>query len=162
MGPEVHGDTHANGINDLGKIVGMWCVQGECGTGAEHGFLLTAVGGNFITIDIPGAKRTTPRGINNFDQIVGSFEDDSGQSHGFIRKGDLYSILDVPGANSTYAIGINNEGEIVGAYSDTVGQIHGFIALSTAITIPEPRHSHLLFAGLIAIIACVRMKSRYY
>jgi hypothetical protein len=55
----------ASGINDSGQIVGYYPPM------YVHGFLDT--GGNFTTIDIPGATGTSAQGINDSGEIVGVF-----------------------------------------------------------------------------------------
>jgi probable HAF family extracellular repeat protein len=57
----------ATGINNLGQIVGFFLDA----SGAQHGFLDT--NGTFQTIDVPGAISTTPAGINDVGEIVGTF-----------------------------------------------------------------------------------------
>jgi len=78
----------------------------------------------FTTIDVPGALRTFPYGINDAGQIVGTYEDFTTRRHGFLRDVDgSYTMLDVAGAYQTWAYGINGSGQIVGVYDG-----HGFLA----------------------------------
>src|SRR5580658_2028994 len=76
---------------------------------------------SFKTIDYPGATYTYANGINAFSQIVGSWEDASFNSHGFLYSGGKFTSLDYPGASSTTAVGINNAGQIVGSYTSPNG-----------------------------------------
>lgn len=73
----------------------------------------------FITIDVPGARVTSPQGINAGGTIVGIFTDANGVTHGFRLHTDLSTIdtISYPGAGYTDARGISPSGEIVGAYS---------------------------------------------
>jgi probable HAF family extracellular repeat protein len=103
--------TVAQGINDMGQIVGSFLDTNN----VRHGFLWQA--GTFTQIDVPGAISTEARGINNSSQIVGVFVDASGLSHGFLRDGDTFTRIDVPDATSTEANGINNSSQIVGAFA---------------------------------------------
>jgi hypothetical protein len=66
--------------------------------------------------------------INDSGQIVGTYIDNSGVSHGYERSGGKFSPLDVPfsGATGTYPISINNSGEVVGGWADSDGNEHGF------------------------------------
>jgi subtilisin family serine protease len=84
----------------------------------------------FEIIDAPGAVRTEASAINDTGQIVGSFLDSTGATHGFLRDTDLsFTIIDVPGATvpvGTLASGINNAGQIVGTFGDVRGD-HGFL-----------------------------------
>ena len=47
-----------------------------------HGFLLS--GGVYTTLDVPGATSTQIFSINNAGQIVGSYDDAKGNTHGFL------------------------------------------------------------------------------
>jgi probable HAF family extracellular repeat protein len=67
-------------IGDAGQIVGT-VYPAEYG-GKTEGFLYAD--GATTTIRFPGATSTSVSGINNAGQIVGSFLDDNGNSHGFI------------------------------------------------------------------------------
>ena len=81
----------------------------------------------YTTIDDPLAtKGTTAEDINNAGQIVGSYDNGSGQ-HGFLYSNGVFTTLDDPLAtNGTEALGINDLGQIVGDYSDATG-VHGFL-----------------------------------
>lgn len=59
--------TVANGINPGGDIVGVF----TDGVGKPHAFLLS--GGQFTTIDVPGAVRTSAKGIAPSGEIVGNY-----------------------------------------------------------------------------------------
>ena len=85
--------TYPFGINNNFpvQIVGWF---GDTGLGQEctarnkkatHGFLDS--GGNFTTIDVPGATQTCAYGINDHSHIVGSFTDSAG-THGFLASPD--------------------------------------------------------------------------
>ena len=56
------------GINDWGAIVGLYV---DKQTQAGHGFL--AIGSHFTTLDFPGAFLTVSWGINNADEVVGTY-----------------------------------------------------------------------------------------
>jgi hypothetical protein len=82
--------------------------------------LLTLASGasafSFIPINVPGASRTLPYGINKAGQIVGSYDNSAG-THGFLRNTDgTFITIDVPGADGTIAYGINRAGQIAGTY----------------------------------------------
>jgi probable HAF family extracellular repeat protein len=86
--------TFPFGINGAGRIVGFF---GNIGLGQlcgpkkpTHGFLDS--GGNFTTIDVPGATQTCAYGINDLGQIVGLFSDSTG-THGFLASpGDSTAV----------------------------------------------------------------------
>jgi probable HAF family extracellular repeat protein len=107
--------TLANGVNDLGQIVG---------SSGSSGFLYS--GGVYTSLNVTGATGTQAYGINNSGNIVGSYSDGNG-THGFLYSGGTYLTLNDPLApNATAAYGINASGQIVGAYSDANG-VHGFL-----------------------------------
>jgi uncharacterized membrane protein len=89
-----------------------------------HGYLYS--NGTFTTLDPPGSSGTTPKGINDHGEVVGSYDDSANILHGFIYDHGKYTILDDPLGTSTQAFGINNKDQIVGAYQDSSGY-HGFI-----------------------------------
>jgi uncharacterized membrane protein len=115
--------TAAQDIDSTGQIIGWYRdVSGY------HGFLLS--GGKYTTFDDPSAANfTTPHGINNIGQIVGSYGDSGGFSHGFLLSNGLYAALDDPdpsATNGTFASGINDMGQIVGNYQTATG-FRGFL-----------------------------------
>jgi uncharacterized membrane protein len=60
------------------------------------------------TIDVPGSTNTFIYGINNNDQLVGAYTDNTGAQHGFLDTNGAFTTLPfVP-------TGINNVGQIVG------------------------------------------------
>ncbi len=75
------------GLNRAGDIVSQYNSTKSCAlftsVGCLHGFLLR--GGVYTTIDFPGATETLAFGVNSFDQVVGAYEDTSGQLHGYLR-----------------------------------------------------------------------------
>ncbi len=84
--------------------------------------------GVFYPVSYPGAASTILRGINDLDEIVGSYNG----SHGFLYKDGAYTPIDFPGAITSGANAINNNGEIAGNYfvsNEIVGAlgIQGFI-----------------------------------
>ena len=105
-------NTGANGINDLGQVVGWY----EGADQFSHGFLRTAA--EFTTLDYPGAQNTLAYGINSSGQIVGVFWNaGSAASQGFEFQSGQYTAINYPGAASTAAYGINEQGQIVGSYA---------------------------------------------
>jgi probable HAF family extracellular repeat protein len=71
----------------------------------------------FTTISYPGARATAAEAVNTGGSVVGSYDDTSGNTHGFLLAGVTFTTLDYPGADATFAKGINGAGTIVG---DTV------------------------------------------
>jgi probable HAF family extracellular repeat protein len=124
-------NTHANGINDIGHVVG---------TNGQLGFIYD--GNTYTTLVDPlaqGPKTTEANGTNNSDQVVGDFYDGS-TFHGFLYSNGNYTTLDGPlGVQGTFAEGINDLGQIVGYYADGNGLDHGFLySGGTYSTIDDP------------------------
>jgi probable HAF family extracellular repeat protein len=100
-------------------------------------------GYTFQTIDPPGSTHEkVAYGINNAGQIVGGYNDNSG-NHGFLYSGGAFTKIDVPGAGFTRARGINNAGQIVG---DTGDGGHGFLYSGGAFTTINPPGASTSFA----------------
>ena len=98
----------------------------------------------FARVEVPGARITEARGLNNLGEIVGSWEDPiTRREHGFIFSGGVFTTIDIPGAVSTSLLDINDAGDIVGAYSEPAGLGHGFLLTAdgqlTTITFPGQR-----------------------
>jgi len=114
-------NTIVDGINNSGEIVGSYVDQV-----GSHGFLYS--GGNYSTIDYPGAAAaglTGLRGINDSGQIVGDVDENS--NVGFLYSGGTFTVIAYPGGNNTIVDSINNSGQIVGSYVDESGAGHGFL-----------------------------------
>lgn len=106
------------------------------------------------TIDVPCAacpkgiaRATSAQGINPGGDIVGSYLDAVGQSHGFLWSGGQFTTIDVPGALAgvtgtlpTVARGINPSGDIVGNYTAPVSSA------------PEASPAYCPAAGSVACI----------
>jgi uncharacterized membrane protein len=76
-------------INPRGDIVGSYCESEPCSLPEPmHGFLLSRDekrnGGEFTSIDLPGAIWTAAAGINARGDIVGTYIDQGGKTHGFL------------------------------------------------------------------------------
>jgi probable HAF family extracellular repeat protein len=115
--------TVAQGINDLGQIVGFY--RESILTG--HGFLYS--GGIYTTSDV--VTNGTPVDINDLGQIVGGYTDSNSTEHGFLFTTIAHTVvtitLDPSGSNGTQANGINDAGQVVGYYTDSNGMDHGFL-----------------------------------
>src|SRR5262245_1998383 len=76
----------------------------------------------YTTLDDPSAVNGTfATGVNAAGQVVGSYTDASGISHGFVYAGGGYANFDDPDAGNsgdTLPDGINNLGQIVGWFSN--------------------------------------------
>lgn len=142
--------TFLTGINNVNLVVGYY----RLGANEFIGFVSNRAGyENFIwdgleltgapplkIIAYPGATTTFPYAINDAAQIVGTYIDAGGVSHGFFLEGDPanpanYQTIDYPGASATEARDINEFGEIVGFYQDGSGIHHGFLLQGNPDTI---------------------------
>jgi len=99
-----------------------------------------AAGYTFTTIDVPGASLTYAYDINNVGQIVGFYDDDSGD-HGFLRDPTgRVTTIDGPEAIFTAATGINDAGQAVGLFHGADLVIHAFLrdtaGVLTTLNIP--------------------------
>ena len=125
------------GINDAGQIL----FGGQSADLGVHAFLET--NGVFTTIDPPNSLGTYPRGINNFSEIVGSYDGAPGTIGvgGFLYSSSTFTNIDVPGSLQTSPAGINDNRQIVGYYYDATNQLRSFLYTNGIfITIDAPGH----------------------
>jgi hypothetical protein len=113
----------AAAIDDRGDIAG------NIGSDA---FLLTR-GGRFITLSAPGASATMALGVNDFDEVVGTYMVGSGSSavmHGFTwtPQHGFTTVDDPHGIGTTTINGVNDHGQLVGFYVDSAGNTDGLLA----------------------------------
>jgi hypothetical protein len=125
-------------LNDRRQVVGIYLdadakpnPDGILPPGVLHGFLWDD--GEFDTIDVPGAAATAALGINNRRQVVGSYIDNDGAYHGFVRdrNGAVTTLPEAPGADpasgGTQPASINERGQIVGLAYDAQGGSRAFM-----------------------------------
>jgi hypothetical protein len=142
--------TETYAININGVVVGDYAWTNSSGNGTSlHGYVLA--GGTFVSLDFPGANfYTQARGINSQGDIVGTYfirngvgsgesPLSSGNGHGFLLSGGVYSSIDFPGAILTEAWRISDTGKILGRYkSSTDGSFHMFLfAHGSFSTVPD-------------------------
>ena len=126
------GHFYASGINNLFKVVGNQFV-GFATYGTTYALqthALTVLNPN----GSPGGSETSLNGVNDRNQIVGTFD-----NQGFLYAHDRLTFIDYPGATSTSPQAINDLGTIVGSYANTpAGQppqeLHGFIDFHGRLT----------------------------
>lgn len=128
---QVPGDTNltAAGVNDLGDIAGF----ADNAAGDTEGFLMLSTG-RVVHLNVPGASSTQAFGVNNGDEVVGSYTVGSGDdaaSHGFVWSPGLgFETVDDPnGIGTTTINGVNDRGAVVGFYTDAQGNTDGFVGL---------------------------------
>jgi hypothetical protein len=112
----------ATAINDRGDIAGNI---------GSDGFLLRR--GHLTELTVPGASATMALGVNNFEEVVGTYMVGSGSSaqmHGFTwQPGRGFTSIDDPhGVGTTTINGVNDFGQLVGFYVDANGNTDGFLA----------------------------------
>jgi uncharacterized membrane protein len=79
----------------------------------------------FVSIDFPGASATRGYGINGQGQVVGSYDDSAGLTHGFFMSSQgAFRSMDPLQSEWTESYGINRAGVIVGTFLQ--GFQHGF------------------------------------
>jgi len=147
-------ETSANGTNNWGWVVGTYRVgangdpsstqHGYAGWDAQH----------IWGVDVPGAVSTEVYDLTNQWEIVGTFQDTSGHSHGFVDLKNHFDQIDVPGATNTFIYGANDFGQVVGAYQLADDQpFHAFEAtpdlLPTSQLAPTDPTAGLLRGGAL-------------
>jgi hypothetical protein len=120
-------DAVATSLTTTGEIVGYTLnSQGHAVS------FLRRDGTYYANFNYPGAISTEFLSINVHDQIVGSYVDRDGLTHGFVLvaplwKGKAWQRIDAPNARTTAVTSINIDGDIVGYYVDGGGHTHGFL-----------------------------------
>jgi probable HAF family extracellular repeat protein len=120
--------TTTTAINNKGDIAGF-----AANGGADTSFIKE--GNKFELLTGPkGAVSVQALGINNEDQVVGSYTDATGQMHGFLfdDKSQKYTTIDDPNGvkgptGMTVVNGINDKGQLVGFYLDAAGNTDGML-----------------------------------
>jgi hypothetical protein len=119
----------AAAINDRGDVAGFYT---NPGSGNTDGFIKVR-NQTFIDLAVPGASSTMALGVNNSDEVVGTYTVGSGSSavmHGFTWTPQHgFSTIDDPhGIGTTTINGVNDFGQLVGFYVDANGNTDGFLA----------------------------------
>jgi hypothetical protein len=101
-------------------------------------------------IRFPGSIATEAWGINNHDEIVRLYHDNTGRVHGFTFKKGAYTTVDFPGSFATELHKINAEGDMVGNYQTQDARFHGFsLDKGKFRTIDNPKNTEItLILGL--------------
>jgi uncharacterized membrane protein len=140
-------ETRAQGINDVGDIVGEF--QDDLG---YHAFILS--GGVYTPFDHPDAVTEGDRGtraydINSVGQIVGSY-DVAGRRKAYLRDGSGYVDLSPWAASlDTRATEINDSADIVGSVLNLSHRWRGFLFDGTSYaTFSDPTAVDTLPVGM--------------
>lgn len=116
--------SHANGNNDLGQVVGN---AGFTGASAGIQAFVWQPGQAITNIGGLGFARSNAYDINNAGQVVGTASLNQSVSHAFIWQNNQMTDLDPLGANNSNnstAFAINNAGQAVGYANDSSGVSH--------------------------------------
>jgi hypothetical protein len=142
--------TSVNSISTNGEIAGAYCDTAACtlqgGFVGAHGFV-RARDGTFTTFDPPGAASSIPTAvigiapppsINPAGTVAGTYIDESGNYHGFLRaKNGAFTTIDAPDATgNTQIYVINPAGVMVGDLFCCTGFIRYPNGSFTTIDIP--------------------------
>ncbi len=84
-------------------------------------------GTSYTPVAVPGATSTSPFGINDLAQIVGTATYGPNNYSGFLLDGNKVTTILSPGAVFSEADNINNAGDIVGEGYDANSNAHGFL-----------------------------------
>ncbi|MGO9829714.1 MAG: hypothetical protein ACLPJH_06200 [Myxococcaceae bacterium] len=124
--------TILTGISPLGEISGEACDTALCNT-TTHSFVLSNKG-VFRSFDPPGAISSSASTVSITGEVVGSYTDSAGNTHGYVLAHGTFSTIDVPGAVFTFAGGGNAEGDVVGEYATAAGVTGAFLLSNGAFT----------------------------
>jgi probable HAF family extracellular repeat protein len=122
----------ATAINDNGQVVG-WSFSAF-----QHAFLYSK--GIMINLTPPEYELSSANGINNKDQVVGSFNisDNLGGGslyHAFLySSGNMIDLGTLPGYTESYGQGINDNGQVVGTAYTSSGVSHAFLYSDGSMT----------------------------
>src|SRR5580692_11933027 len=126
--------TTASAINTAGYIAG---VLPASYFGQEEVYLEGPQDDSFVHVAFPngGVRISGTMGLNNLNQIVGSWATYSNPWSGFFydsRSKKLNTTFNMPGAVYTYPVSINDNQEVVGNWIDANNVQHGFYWNPTA------------------------------
>jgi len=123
-------DTTANGINNLGQVVGSYNIGAT-----TLGFI--KIGNTFKTISPTGSDYTVAEAVNDLGSVVGVYRIGSMTDHGFLYSHGAFTTIDAPGVFYIQPSGINDFGTIVGYYirnENGLAVDHGFVDTHGTLT----------------------------
>ena len=121
--PVMADSVTATGIADDGTVAGFYISNK-----VTSGFVLRH--GHFQRLSFGAGSNTQALGINDGHEVVGSYVDAAGTTHGFLWSAGrgLTRVDDPQAAAGTVVNGLNNRGQLVGFYVDAAGNTNGFLA----------------------------------
>ncbi len=115
--------TTLTGINASGTIIGYYIHDIEQEEATAFGFILDR--GVFHPLPRPDMR---PRAIAEDGTVIGNLSDFSG-FHGFILRGDEFTLFDCPGATFTELHDVLPDGRLLGVMlRDFVSPVEGFVS----------------------------------
>jgi hypothetical protein len=116
--------SQLNGMNSNGTMTGEMLSE-DGPSGSSVGFIIRS--GNLSTIRYPGANKTYAEGINDHEDVVGTFVDANNNAGCFRRNmnGEMAELI-IPGAYLCRARQINNAGDVAGDYTLKGSEAVGF------------------------------------
>jgi len=115
--------NQVTGINDKGTEVGF--LQQVAGGTTSTGFILKD--GKLTELRAFGSSNTMALGVNNSDDVVGTYVDANGVTKGFVYDNGKYESIEMQGAQLTVINGINNHDALVGFFMDQNGNTVGLL-----------------------------------
>ncbi len=115
--------SQATSINDKGTVVGF--LQAAPSATTSKGFIVK--NGKLTELRAFGSSFTQALGVNNSDDVVGSYVDAAGVTKGFMYENGEYRSIEMQGAQSTVINGINNHAALVGFFMDQNGNTSGLL-----------------------------------
>jgi hypothetical protein len=114
--------TQLLGVNNQGVAAGFY----NDAKGNSHAFLYNTKSGVFEPLTVPGAVSAMATGVNDANEVVGTFTKANKVTDGFVMSAGSMGVIAFPGSSNTDAFGINDLGQVVGQY--TIGnKTHGFV-----------------------------------
>jgi hypothetical protein len=115
--------SQATGVNDKGTVVGF--LQTSPTATTAEGFILKD--GHLTELKAFDSAFTQALGVDNDNDVVGTYTDANGTMHGFLYAEGHYETIEARGAQSTVINWLNNRGHLVGFYMDQDGNTVGLL-----------------------------------
>jgi hypothetical protein len=119
----------AAAISNDGDVAGFYTTGGT-----TDGFVMNHFQHWFVDLAVPGASSTMALGVNDSEEVVGTYTDGTGSSatmYGFTwtPEGGFTTVDDPDGIGTTTINGVNDQGDLVGFYTTDGGNVtDGFLA----------------------------------
>ena len=88
----------------------------------------------YSKIQVPNSVDTTAQGVNARGDVVGYYDDSTGNTYTYLLRNGVYSTITPPNGTSIQARAINARGDIAGDLQDAQGQ-HGFVLSDRQFTV---------------------------